>query len=76
LLNVTAAARAQSPARNSAWRTARATCRLDCWSARGSDPSGALIVMLIRTSRDAAAPVSIRPLDVGTNSSGPFSPTR
>ena len=60
----------------SAARTARATCRLDCISTPGAAPAAALTVIATRTSRgDAAATGSIRPDPVGTNSSGPRSPT-
>ena len=51
---------------------------LDALSACGSAPTGALTVMLTRTSRPDPGPaeVSTRPLAVGTNSSGPRSPTK
>src|SRR3546814_9680646 len=74
--------RHQRPAHQSvpsatARRTARASCRPVCASRCGSLAAPPCTFTVIAMVRAPPAPaVSIRPLAAGTNSSGPFSPTR
>ncbi len=58
-------------------RTWLATCRDERRKAAGAlSPLGAATWIETRTSRGAAAAVSTRPAAVGTNTSGPRSPTQ
>ena len=73
--------REQRPAHQSspaatARRTARANCRPVCVNRCGSLAAGPCTFTVIAILRTAPPAASTRPLAVGTNSSGPRSPTR